>query len=268
MNRIPALGLGTWQNTDPEQCAESVRLALESGYTHVDTAQFYGNERAVGEGIAAASVPREEVFVATKLHPEQTGLAYDEVLDGVEDSLRRLGVDTLDLLYVHWPVGNYDAAETLPAFDELVDRGTVDHVGVSNFGPDLLDEALDVLDAPLFAHQVEMHPLLQQEALLEHAREHDYYQVAYSPLAQGGAFDVPEVVRIAERRGVSPAQVCLAWLLSKENVTAVPKATSEAHIADNRAALDLALTSAEVESIDGVRRTERLIEREGAPWSA
>ncbi|RDI69878.1 aldo/keto reductase [Halopelagius longus] len=266
MADLPAIGLGTWQNTDPDACAESVRTALEMGYRHIDTAQYYGNEEAVGEGIAAADVDRDDVFVATKVHAEKFGLAHDEVIEGLEVSLDRLGLDYLDLLYVHWPVGNYDAAETMAGFDELVDRGLIDHVGVSNFSVELIEEAVDHLDAPLFAHQAETHPLLPQEELRAHAKEHDYYHVAYSPLARGNVFDIDEIVDIAEAHDASPAQVSLAWLLSKENVRAIPKASSEEHIRDNFGALDLDLDDDEIERIDDLDQSERFVEREGAPW--
>lgn len=266
MDELPAIGLGTWENTDPDVCTESVRTAIEMGYRHIDTAQYYGNEESVGEGIAAADVPREEVVVATKVHAEKFGLAHDEVIEGFEVSLDRLGLEYLDLLYVHWPVGNYDAGETMGAFDELVDRGSIDHVGVSNFSPALLDEARAELDSPLFANQVEMHPLLPQEELHGYARTHDLRLVAYSPLARGNIFDVPEIRDIAEKHGVSPAQVSLAWLLSKENVHVIPKASSEEHLRDNLAARDLELTDDDVAAIDGIDRTERFVEREGAPW--
>jgi 2,5-diketo-D-gluconate reductase B len=263
---LPPIGLGTWQNTAPEQCAESVRAALEMGYRHVDTAQFYGNEESVGEGIAAADVPREDVFVATKVHPEAMGLAHDEVIAGAETSLDRLGLEYLDLLYVHWPVGNYEAGETLPAFDELLDRGLIGNVGVSNFSSDLLAEAREVVESPLFANQVEMHPLLPQPDLLTDAREHGYHLVAYSPLARGNVFDVPEIQAVAAKHDASPAQVSLAWLLRKDGVRAIPKATSEAHVRDNLAALDLDLDPEDVARIDGIERRERYVERAGSPW--
>ncbi|MFB6135857.1 MAG: aldo/keto reductase, partial [Halobacteriaceae archaeon] len=139
------LGLGTWRNTDPEQCAESVRAALEMGYRHVDTAQGYDNEAYVGDGIERADVPREEVFLATKVSTDN--LAHDDVLATTEGSLERLGTDYVDLLYVHWPTDTYDAEETLTAFQQLYDQGAIRHVGVSNFEPRHLDEARDVLDA-------------------------------------------------------------------------------------------------------------------------
>ncbi|MFC7139198.1 aldo/keto reductase [Halosimplex aquaticum] len=263
---LPRIGLGTWQNDDPEQCAESVRTALEMGYRHVDTARFYENEAAVGEGIAAADVPREDVFLASKLHPMAEGLAYDEVYDGIEESLSLLGVDALDLVYVHWPVGNYDAAETLSAFADLVDDGLARHVGVSNFDVELLDEALGELDVPLFANQVERHPMLPREELVAHAQEHDYYLVAYSPLGRGDALELPAVETVAEKHGVSPAQVCLAWATHPENVVAIPKATGADHLEDNLGAADLQLDPEDVERIDAVDRRERFVDREGAPW--
>ncbi|QIO24833.1 aldo/keto reductase [Haloarcula sp. JP-L23] len=266
MSQLPAIGLGTWQNTDPEVCAESVRTALEIGYRHIDTAQYYGNEEAVGTGIARADVPRDEVFVGSKVHAEKFGLAYDEVIEGLEVTLDRLNLDYLDLLYVHWPVGNYDAAETMSAFDELVERGLIDHVGVCNFSVELLDEAMDNLESPLFAHQAETHPLLQQDELVAHAQDNDYHHIAYSPLARGNVFDIPEIVDIADKHDVSASQVSLAWLLSRENVSVVPKATGEAHIRDNFAAKDLELDAADIERIRNIKRTERYVSRDGAPW--
>ncbi|WP_144925379.1 aldo/keto reductase [Halorubrum salsamenti] len=263
---LPSVGLGTWQNDDPEQCAETVAAALEMGYRHVDTARFYENEAAVGEGIDAADVPREAVFLASKLHPMAEGLAYDEVYDGIEESLSLLGVDALDLVYVHWPVGNYDAAETLSAFDDLVDDGLARHVGVSNFDVELLAEARDALDVPLFANQVERHPMLPRGDLVAHAQEHDYYLVAYSPLGRGEALDLPAVTAVAEKHGVSPAQACLAWVTHPDNVVAVPKATGRDHLADNLGSVDLELDPEDVERIDAVEARKRFVDREGAPW--
>ena len=263
---LPAVGLGTWQNDDPEQCAETVAAALEMGYRHVDTARFYGNEAAVGEGIAAADVPRQEVLLASKLHPMAEGLAYDEVYDGIEESLSLLDVNALDLVYVHWPVGNYDATETLSAFGDLVDDGLARHVGASNFDTELLAEAREALDIPLFANQVERHPMLPRNDLVAHAQGHDYHLVAYSPLGRGEALDLPAVEAVAEKHGVSAAQACLAWVTHPDNVVAVPKATGSDHLADNLAAADLELDAEDIDCIDAVEARERFVDREGAPW--
>ena len=261
---MPLLGLGTWENTDPEQCAASVRTALETGYRHVDTARVYGNEAAVGEGIAAADVDREEVFLATKVWIDN--LAYEDVIRTTEASLDRLGVDAVELLYVHWPAREYDSRETLAAFDELVDRGLVERVGVSNFEPAQLEQAVDLLDTPAFANQVECHPLLPQRDLREVCAAHDVEVVAYSPLARGAVLDDPVLTDVAETHGVSAAQVSLAWLREK-GVTAIPKATGRAHIADNWRSLDLELDAEEVERIDAIDRRDRRVDPGFAPWN-
>ena len=182
LDGMARLGLGTWQNTDPEACANSVETAVEMGYRHVDTAQVYDNEEYVGEGLAAADVDREDVFLATKVWTSQ--LSYDDVVHSTKESLDKLGVDYVDLLYVHWPANEYDPEDTLPAFDQLYDDGLIRNVGVSNFEPRHLDEAREVLDAPLFANQVEIHPFLPQNELRSYAAENDIELVAYSPLAR------------------------------------------------------------------------------------
>jgi len=261
-NGMETLGLGTWQNDDPAQCADSVETALNIGYRHIDTAQAYGNEAAVGEGIAAADVPREEVFLATKVW--LSNLAYDDVLSTTRESLEKLGVDYVDLLYVHWPARTYDPEETLAAFDELYDEGTVHRVGVSNFTPDHVAEAREILDAPVFANQVEMHPLLQQDALVEYATETGLELVAYSPLARGEVFEVPELTDIAEKHGVSEAQVSLVWL-REQGVTAIPKATGEAHIRDNWESLALELDDSDIERIDAIDRADRKVDPDFGP---
>ncbi|SMO46432.1 2,5-diketo-D-gluconate reductase B [Halorubrum cibi] len=261
-NGMPVLGLGTWENENPEQCADSVETALEAGYRHVDTAQAYGNEAAVGEGIAAADVDREDVFLATKVWI--SNLAYEDVIETTEESLEKLGVDAVDLLYVHWPAGAYDPEETLPAFDELRDRGLIDRIGVSNFEPDHVERAMDVLDAPVFANQVETHPFCKQTELREHAEEHGYEIVGYSPLARGAVFDDDVIGEIAADHGASAAQVSLAWLRER-GVTAIPKATSADHIADNWASRGLDLTDEELERIDGIERYDRRVHPDFGP---
>ena len=262
-NGMPMLGLGTWQNDDPTDCARSVETALNMGYRHVDTAQIYGNEEAVGEGIANADVDREDVFLATKVWTDN--LAYDDVIESTEESLEKLGVESVDLLYVHWPSGEYSPEETLRAFDELYDEGRIDRIGVSNFQPEHVETAVEYTEAPVFANQVELHPLLPQEELREACAEHDVEVVAYSPLARGEVFDVPELEEIADEHGVSAAQVSLAWLREK-GVTAIPKATSEDHIDDNWDSLRLELEPEDIERIDAIDRTDRQVDPDFAPW--
>ena len=263
-DHLPAPGLDTSGNDDQEECAETVRRALETGYRHVDTAQMYDNEAAVGDGIRRADVDREEVFLATKVHPDN--LAPEDVRATARESLDRLGVDSVDLLYVHWPIGEYDAGATLPVFDDLHDEGLVEHVGVSNFTPDLLAEAVDLLDAPIFAHQVECHPLLQQAELRELASDHDHYLVAYSPLMQGDADDVPELVDVAAKHGATPHQVSLAWLLSLDRVVPIPQGRSE-HVDANWAARELELDAEDRERIGSIDRERRLVDPDVAAWN-
>ena len=257
------LGLGTWQNDDHDQCVESVRSALEAGYRHVDTAKAYGNEAAVGEGLAAADVDADDVFVATKVW--KSDLAYDDAVESAETSREDLGVDSIDLLYVHWPTGAYDAEETLSAFADLRDDGVIERIGVSNFEPGQVEEAVETCDAPIFANQVECHPLLPQEAVREACDDLDVEIVAYSPLARGDVFDEPTLSEIADDHDASEAQVSLAWLREK-GVTAVPKATGREHIEDNLASLEVDLADEEVERIDAIDREERLVDPQDAPW--
>jgi Aldo/keto reductases, related to diketogulonate reductase len=262
--KMPMLGLGTWKNSDPAACRASVATALETGYRHIDTAQAYNNEAAVGDGIEQAAVDREEVFLATKIWIDN--LSYNDVLETADASLDRLGVDSVDLLYVHWPSRTYDAEDTLAAFNELYDRGKIDRVGVSNFEPDQIAEAIALSDAPIFANQIEVHPLLQQEELREVCADHGIELVAYSPLARGAVFDVPEITTIADDHGVSPAQISLAWL-RHHGITAIPKATGGDHIRDNWASLSVSLSDAEIETIDNIETTDRRVDPGFGPWN-
>ena len=191
---VPKLGFGTWQIEGPE-CQEAVEDALAIGYRHIDTARAYGNEREVGQGIAAAGVPRNEFFLTTKIRREE--YAPDDLRRAAEDSLQNLQVDCLDLLLLHWPNPDFALQETLGALIGLRDDGLIKHLGVSNFPVTLLREALEF--APIFTDQVEFHPFLSQDALVELAAEKDFMVTAYSPLARG---KVPKDETLREdRRG-------------------------------------------------------------------
>ncbi|WP_426963106.1 aldo/keto reductase [Haloparvum alkalitolerans] len=247
----------------------AVRAALDLGYRHLDTAQIYENEAVVGEGLAAAlggagdssapALSRADVTVATKLWID--ALAPDAVPESARASADRLGVDAIDLLYVHRPRGGYEPEGTLSALADLVDEGLVRHVGVSNFERDQLDRAVEVLadrGLRLAAHQTELHPLYHRPELLDHAREHGYPVVAYSPLAGGRAGEVEALRTVAEKHGTTPAAVSLAWVLAKDPVVAIPKASSEAHQRANLAAAALELDPEDVARIDAIDREEEL----------
>lgn len=264
MAEYQRFGLGTYQLTG-KQCAESVETALEAGYRYIDTAQGYTNEGLVRRGIERSSIDPDSVFVATKL--STSNLAYEDAIDTAYESAARLGVDTIDLLYVHWPLNTYEPEGTIAALNDLKSDGVIDRVGLSNFRVDQLEAAMNRLDVSLFAHQVECHPLLQQEALRAHARDHDYHLVAYSPLARGEVAEVDVIQEIAGTHNVSPHQVSLAWLQSKPSVSVIPKATSEAHIRENIEAMELSLSESECNQIDDIDREERQVDFEEAPWN-
>ena len=261
MTALPAPGFGTFKLTD-EDCVRAVQTALETGYQHVDTAQYYENEESVGRGIAAADVPREEVTVATKLWHDN--LAREDVLSGVQESREGLGVDTIDVVYVHWPANTYDPAETLGALSELQDDGALDAVGLSNFTPELADEALEHCGAPVAAVQAEVHPLLPQDDLREYCAARGLDLVGYNPLMHGFALDRPEVEAVATKHGVSPARAILAWHHAR-GVVPIPKATSDEHIQDNWRSRDVELDDEDVERIDGIEERRRLGDPEFAP---
>ncbi len=260
---IPAPGLGTWQ-LEGEQCEESVRNAIEYDYRHIDTAQIYENEEQVGNAIAASDVPREELFVATKIWHKN--LTPEKLRKTTEISLEKLDLDHVDLLYIHWPAGEFKPQETLPAFRKLQEEGLTTHLGLSNFTPALLEEAIDILGEAPLAHQVELHPLLQQRELREVAREHDMYTVAYSPLKRTELLDNDVIMDIARETGGSPAQVCLAWHLSKERVVPIPKATGMDHLRENFSARNLHLSEEQIKRIDELDAGDREIDPPFAPW--
>lgn len=262
---LPSPGLGTMGNENPDTIAE----AIDIGYRHIDTAQKYGNEAELGEGIARAQVSRDNLFLATKV--AEDSFAHDDVLRTTSESLNGLKVDTIDLLYVHWPAqsdrsNRYDAEETLAAFNELQEKGVIRHVGAANFSVELLAEARQYLDEPVFANQVEMHPLLQQEELVAYAQEHNMYLVAYCPLMRGGIGDVPELREIAAKHGVSPAQVSLTWIMSKDQVVPIPM-SGGVHLRENFEAGNLELDAADLAKIDEIEREERVVDPPKGPWN-
>lgn len=259
-------GLGTYTLTDDEGTA-IIRDAVEAGYRHVDTARLYGNEAEVGDALEAAAVDREDVLVATKVaHFEEPEKTPEYVRTAVEESRERLGTETLDLLYHHWPRDESDVETVLPVLEELVEEGSVANVAVSNYPIRYLERIDDLIDLSVVANQVEMHPLLQQEELHEYVREHGMYLVAYSPIAQGEVFDVPELVEIAEKYDTTPAAVSIAWLLGKEGVVPIPRSSSREHIEANLVARDVELDTEDIERIESIDREKRLEDPDWMQW--
>lgn len=244
--RIPALGFGT-ARMEGERCRAAVADALDLGYRHLDTAQMYGNERAVGAALDDADVSRDDVFLVTKL--DVGNRSRDAVHETTRASLERLGVDAVDLLLIHSPNRSVSLDETLGAMNALRDEGLVSHLGVSNFPASTLDHAVAASDAPIVADQVQYHPYHRQDELLERCAERGVCLTAYSPLAVGDIVDDPTLGEIGERYGKTAAQVALRWLVQQERVAAIPKAATREHAAENLAVFDFALDDGEMERI-------------------
>ena len=240
---VPALGLGTYQLRG-QTCADTVREALERGYRHVDTAEFYDNQRAVGRGIAEADVDREAVFLTTKIW--RSNLRREDALHSARESLDRLDLEYVDLLLIHWPVESIPVAETLDAMTDLRAEGRVRHIGVSNFSVAQLREAIDVADAPILTDQVRYHPFTDRSDLLESCIEEDVLLTAYSPLAKGKVTRDETLAAIGDRYGKTAAQVALRWLVQQDHVAAIPKATGTQHLRENLAVFDFELTDEEM----------------------
>lgn len=256
---VPALGLGTWLLTG-QDCVDAVALALRLGYRHIDTAQLYQNEAQVGLGLRQSGVPREEVFLVTKVHPSR--FRYEDTLASARESLERLGTDYVDLLLMHWPNPEVPLQETLSALVELQRQGKARFIGVSNFSPSLVEEASR--HAPVFCNQVEFHPYLERSALLAQARGMGYLLTAHSPLARGRVARDPLLQDIGRRCGKSAVQVCLRWLL-QQGVSPIPKAGREAHLRENLEVFDFSLSPEDMRAIHGLARG--LAVDEVTPWS-
>lgn len=259
--RVPALGFGTWQLAGSD-AADAVEHALALGYRHIDTARLYENEREVGRGIAASGVPRDEIWLTTKVPPGS--LDRTALLAAAEDSLTRLATDYVDLLLIHWPDTAVPLDETLHAMAEVRQRGGARYLGVSNFPPPMLEEAL-AIEPDLVTNQVEYHPLLAQDALLALCRQRGMFLTAYSPLARGKVLYREEVTEVAAVHGRSAAQVVLRWLVQQEGVAAIPKAASREHRESNLAIFDFELSRDEVALISSLATGDRLIDPDWGP---
>ena len=245
--RLPKIGLGTWQ-MQGETCRQAVGTALEAGYRHIDTAQAYDNERQVGQAIAESSVPREEVFLTTKVWPGH--LDRDTIRRSTASSLAQLGVEYVDLLLIHWPNPIASTAEVMTGLNECRDEGFTRHIGVSNFSVDQLKTARATSDAPIFTNQVQFHPYQPQRDLRAYCQAHDVLLTAYSPLAHGGILRDDVLRELGVKYDKSPAQIALRWVVQQEGVVAIPKSTSETHLRENIDVFDFRLTETEMVRIE------------------
>lgn len=242
---VPALGFGTARITGDE-CRTAVEDALELGYRHIDTAQMYDNEEAVGDAISDSSVDRDDVFLVTKVH--RRNLASDDVLNSVDDSLDRLGTD-IDLLLIHAPSRSVPIDETIGAMNRLQDQARVEHIGVSNFSVNQMQEAVDASETPILTNQVKYHPFKDQSSILEFCIENEIMLTAYSPVAKGKVTGNEVLEEIGNRYGKTEAQVALRWLIQQDMVSAIPKAAIRSHREENLDIFDFELTDGEVKRI-------------------
>src|SRR5690349_16171679 len=224
---MPVIGFGTSQLGN---CGEIVASALKLGYRHIDTAWKYGSEKGVGEGIKSSGVPREEIFLVTKVSHEYLRAA--DFARSVDESLRNLQVDYVDLLHVHWPtIDNIPLAETMGALAKAKRDGLTRHIGVANFNIALLEEAMRLCPEPLVSLQAEYHPYLDQSKVLAYCRKAGLIFTAYCPLARGRMFKDPVLADIASSKDKTIAQIALRWLMQQGNIAAIPRSSNPRHIA-------------------------------------
>jgi diketogulonate reductase-like aldo/keto reductase len=247
--RLPTVGLGTWTMRGRD-CARLVEQAIRAGYRHIDTAQMYDNERAVGEGVRASG-KRNEVVVVTKVQP--TMLAPHDLMRSVKESLVNLRFDVIDLLLIHWPNPRVPLAESLGAMSMLKREGLVRAIGVSNFTVALLDEANRVSPELLVCNQVECHPYLNQDKVIAACRKHGMAMVAYSPIARGQARGDLLLGRIASKYKKTAAQVCLRWLV-QQGIGVVPRTSKVQRLQENLAIFDFELSDEEMKEIARLAR--------------
>jgi diketogulonate reductase-like aldo/keto reductase len=251
--RVPQLGFGVFQ-VPPEETQRIVEDALEAGYRHIDTAAAYRNEAAVGAAIAATGIPREDVFLTTKLRNGEQGTARD----AFRNSRRELGVDYVDLYLIHWPVPSRNLfTEAWKAMEALHANGEIRAIGVSNFLAGHLDTLLQSAEVVPAVNQFELHPTFQQTELAAKSRSLGIAVEAYSPLGQGADLNAEPVTAAAEKHGVSPAQVVLAWHLAQGTIV-IPKSANSGRMRDNLAAAGVVLAPAEMSAISALEAGARI----------
>ena len=262
MKTIPTIGYGTWNRPD-ETAYECTLAALKAGYRHLDCAEGYENEEYVGKAIKEFALPREELWITTKVAPESFGPG--QIRPHVEASLEKLGVSDVDLLLLHYPSikDEYDIADYMAQFAAVYDAGLCRNIGVSNFTKTYIDQAQVLLgDRTLLTNQVELHVYLHNTPIVSHCDQKGLRMTAYSPLARGAVVNDPVLQEIGAQVGGTASQVALAWLIAKGYIV-IPSAGSPARIAENLAAGDLTLADDQVKAIDALDKGMRLVD---GPW--
>ncbi len=249
---IPAIGIGTSGMGDVR--AEHIAAALKAGYRHIDTARKYGTEGVVGEGMRASGVPRKDIFLCTKVSHEN--LHATDFARSVEQSLKALGVDYVDLLLVHWPEKNTPLAETMGALAKAKRQGLTRHIGVANFNIAMIDEAIGLCPEPLVTLQAECHPYIDQTKVIEACRKRGLVLTAYCPLARGRLIGDPVLAAIAHSYGKTVAQVALRWLMQQTIIAAIPRSSNAMRIAENIDVFDFELGAADMARIAALKRRD------------
>jgi diketogulonate reductase-like aldo/keto reductase len=251
--KMPWMGLGVFKVKEGEEVIQSVKAALKNGYIHIDTAAIYGNEEGVGQAIKDSGVPRENLFITTKLWNTEQG--YDTTLKAFETSMEKLGLDYLDLYLIHWP-GKNKYKDTWRAFEKLYRDGRVRAIGVSNFLVHHLEDLLGTAEIKPMVNQVEYHPHLTQKDLHAFCKKEGIQLEAWSPLKQGQLLNDPTLTEIAQKHNKSVAQIILRWDLQNEVVT-IPKSIKEHRIIENSNVFDFELTKEDMDRIDGLNQDSR-----------
>jgi diketogulonate reductase-like aldo/keto reductase len=251
---IPQVGLGVWRAQNGEETMNAVLWALEVGYRSIDTASLYENEESVGAAIKESGLPRDEIFVTTKMWNDEQG--YEEALKAFDRSLKRLKLDYVDLYLEHFPVAG-KFADTWRALEKLQREGLTRSVGVSNFHAHHLDELLKTAEIKPVVNQIERHPYMTQKSMLKYNEEHDILTECWAPIAKGRALEEDIIASLSQKYGKTPAQIILRWHL-QNNAVIIPKSTRKERIAENADIFDFELADCELAIIDTLERNGRI----------
>ncbi len=258
---IPALGFGTFRISEKD-VKRIVPYALQSGFRHIDTAQIYENEAAVGEAIELSGVARKDIFLTTKVWVDN--YRSDDFIASVDESLGKLRTDYVDLLLLHWPNKDVPLSEQIAGLNEVKKQGKVRNIGVSNFNTALMDEAVALSDAPLVTNQVEYHPYLDQSVVIDAARKHGMSVTSYFAMADGKVINDDSLKAIARDHGKSVAQVVLRWLLQQSNVVTLSKTVGELRVLENFDVFNFELTGEEMREIHSLNQENgRIVSPDG-----
>ncbi|MBL3643152.1 aldo/keto reductase [Bacillus sp. RHFB] len=250
---MPQLGFGVFKVKNGNETVESVKKAIEVGYRAIDTAAIYENEEGVGQAIRECGVPREELFITSKVWNTEQG--YETTLKAFEDSLNRLGLEYLDLYLIHWP-GKDKYLETWRALEKLYKEGKVKSIGVSNFHVHHLENLLANSEVKPVVNQIELHPLLTQVEIRDYCAKHEIKVESWSPLGRGNLLEEPTINHIAKKHGKSSAQVLIRWHLQHDLVV-IPKSITPSRIKENAQVFDFSLSLNEMNQIDALNKNER-----------